>query len=415
MRLIVFTDTLTDVNGVARFVRGIASISHQKGLPVQVVHCGPDAVLTQGSAAHSLPPTVRKHDPLLSMAMPLYPLLRLNIPNVLDSVRVLKEFRADAVHLSTPGPVGCAGWFAAGYLGLPRFATHHTDFPAYLRQLTQSESVGFFTESIMGRFYRVCSKVFTRSPEYAAALCTFGVPPNDVVQLRPGIQLDDFGPHLADDACVRRIGFSSSSGTVDLLDGRPIVLSVGRISIEKNLPFLADAWKLRSHGERGPRLVIVGDGPYLSTMQNELAAEVAAGNVVFTGFRFGNELAALYAAAMVFVFPSRTDTLGQVVMEAQASGTAVIVSTEGGPAGLASNGRGLVLPAERGFEGAWAAAIAQLCENAELREQLTAAARRDVASRDLESSVLSWWMSQEDALSRGSKSSPTVVSDNGST
>jgi glycosyltransferase involved in cell wall biosynthesis len=118
---------------------------------------------------------------------------------------------------------------------------------------------------------------------------------------------------------------------------------VGRVSREKNLELLADAFMEVAGGAAPAQLVIIGDGPY----GNELRKKLAGYPVIFTGFLKGENLAAAYASSDVFVFPSTTDTFGNVVLEAQASGLPVIVSDSGGPRELMLDGvTGLVIRAD---------------------------------------------------------------------
>ena len=109
---------------------------------------------------------------------------------------------------------------------------------------------------------------------------------------------------------------------------------MGRVSKEKNLEFLSDAFQEITDSGFESNLIIVGDGPYKNEMEQELKGYPA----VFTGFLSGEELCTAYASADVFVFPSATDTFGNVVLEAQASGLPVIVSDEGGPKELMKDG-----------------------------------------------------------------------------
>jgi glycosyltransferase involved in cell wall biosynthesis len=138
------------------------------------------------------------------------------------------------------------------------------------------------------------------------------------------VDTEAFSPSRRDPGIWGRLGFQAGM----------TFLYVGRVSKEKNLELLADAFRLlgREYPETG--LVIVGDGPYREALEERLAGT----NCLFTGFRGGDELRALYASADVFVFPSTTDTFGNVVLEAQASGLPVIVSDQGGPHELMING-----------------------------------------------------------------------------
>jgi glycosyltransferase involved in cell wall biosynthesis len=144
-------------------------------------------------------------------------------------------------------------------------------------------------------------------------------------------------------------------------------------------------------------LVVVGDGPYLAAMREELRGHRA----VFLGFRHGPELAMCYAGCDLFAFPSTTDTLGQVVMEAQASGLPVLVTDEGGPKEIVRDGvTGRVLRADPGL---WAKEIAAMADDGERRGAMGDAAAGFMAGFPFERSFEHWWGVHRDVVDdRGS-------------
>jgi glycosyltransferase involved in cell wall biosynthesis len=139
------------------------------------------------------------------------------------------------------------------------------------------------------------------------------------------VDTDSYSPHM------RKPGFWESRGAAP---GRTVLLYVGRVSREKGLEMLVDAFKELADAGAAIALAVIGDGPYREEMETSLAGHPA----VFTGYLTGEELQRGYASADVFVFPSATDTFGNVVLEAQASGLPVIVSDEGGPRELVVDG-----------------------------------------------------------------------------
>ncbi|GIW74389.1 MAG: hypothetical protein KatS3mg103_0911 [Phycisphaerales bacterium] len=178
------------------------------------------------------------------------------------------------------------------------------------------------------------------------------------------------------------------------------MLYVGRVSTEKNLPMLAAIWpRVRRRAlEAGVQahLVVVGGGPYLEQMQAALAGQGA----VFAGFKHGRELAELYASSDLFVFPSLTDTLGQVVLESQASGVPVVVADQGGPKEVVDDGRtGLVLPG-RSPE-AWVSAIADLVVDHGRRRAMGQAAQAWAKRFSIASSFEAFWSAHEALLDEG--------------
>lgn len=349
MRVMLFTDTLGDVNGVSRFIRNAAAEALATGRALEVVT----------STNFEIPGmrNLRRVMPLVATRMPRYEQLELAVPPVGRLMSLAREFDPDVVHVSTPGPVGLVGRLAAGRLRRPLVGVYHTDFPAYVERLFGDDSLAYFTSGYMKWFYRGFAAILTRSEDYAGALERLGIPRQRLGALRPGISLGEFGGHMRDEGVMARLGMSGPSVRV---------LYVGRVSTEKNIGLLERVWPAarRRLGIAGvdAELVVVGDGPAKSTLERSLRGEGAR----FLGFRHGAELSAIYAGCDLFVFPSTTDTLGQVVMEAQASGLPVLVSDQGGPREVVMDGEtGLVLSA--GDERAWEDAVVALATDAARR------------------------------------------------
>lgn len=373
----LFTDTLADVNGVSRFVRNIAAAAHDSGRDFRAVTSTIFA-MPPGQDLVNLPPR-------FSMALPGYPDLQLALPPFRRLITLAREFRPHVIHVSTPGPVGVAGRLAARALRVPLVGVYHTDFPAYVDHLFGHPSLTYFAESFMRRFYSGFSAVFTRSVDYASRVRALGLPASRVLPLRPGVRTDDFHPR-----------FRAQPAPDCLAQPRPMlrVLYVGRVSIEKNLPLLARAWHeadaaLRARG-LDAELVVVGDGPYRAAFKHALAGTRAR----FTGFLHAEPLSRAYAHADLFVFPSATDTLGQVVMEAQASGVPVLVSDVGGPKEVTVPGvTGLVLPASDPH--AWARAITDLAADRARRERMGRAAHAHMQAFDMQATLEQFWSVHE--------------------
>lgn len=378
MRVCLFTDTLGDINGVSRFIRGVAEQSLLVGRSLDV--------LTSTRFACPAQPNIHNLAPHVAFAMPGYRHLELALPPRSRLVRLADSLRPDAVHVSTPGPVGLVGRAYAIRRRLPLLGTYHTDFPAYVDHLLEDEACTWLCRRVMERFYRPFDRVFTRSDEYARSVEALGVSPGRIPRLLPGIDTEAFHPRFRDGAIWGRLGIPP---------GAPKVLYVGRVSVEKNLPLLARVWAgvaaATDHlGEAAPVLVVVGDGPYRPPMEARLAGRRAH----FLGFRHGPELSALYASSDLFAFPSTTDTLGQVVMEAQSAGLGVIVTDRGGPASVVNaQGRpdqtGYVLPATDAPR--WAGVITRLCADPALRRALGANARRKIGPMSIRHSFEHFW------------------------
>lgn len=394
LRVRVFTDTLADVNGVSRFILDMLRLARDHGHDLGAVT----------STRRSLPPTTRRIAnlaPLWARPMPGYANLDLALPPPGAVRRQLLIDPPDVVHISTPGPVGFAAWRAARSLGIPVVATYHTDFPAYVDHLFGDAALTCCARRAMRAFYSRCDLVLTRSAAYARVVKDLGVHCSRIHALRPGTNTATFNPQHRDAAVWERPGASADRAAVVR------VLYVGRVSVEKNLPLLAAAWRAataRLAASVNAELVVVGDGPYLPAMRAALAGTPTR----FLGFKSGADLSRLYASSDLFVFPSATDTLGQGVLEAQASGLPALVSDVGGPREIIRADRtGLVLPAHN--PSAWTSAIVALASDHERRAHLAAAAAAHGQTLTIEASFEHFWQLHERAAGwHAPTPSPTI-------
>lgn len=380
MKVCLFTDTLGDVNGVARFIQNVAAQSRKSGREFHVITC----------TRFSVPdvPNITNFDPVFATAMPKYENLELVLPPVTKMLRMVDRIQPDVIHISTPGTVGGVGMLASKMLKCPVLGVYHTDFPAYIDRLFDDGGFTKVTERFMRAFYQPFRAVFTRSQDYVESLVRLGLPRDRMISLRPGIDIQQFHPRFRDPAVWSRFPGC---------DPRAVkVLYCGRVSLEKNMPLLANAWKQASAilRERGipAQLIVVGDGPYRQSMERDLARHDAK----FLGFRHGDELSTIYASSDLFVFPSVTDTLGQVVMESQSSGLPVIVTDQGGPKEVVRHGStGFVLPADQ--PRLWAERIAELAADEPRRQAMGAEAHAFMQDFSLEASFEHFWQTHREA------------------
>ncbi|MFN0010924.1 MAG: glycosyltransferase family 4 protein [Phycisphaerales bacterium] len=384
LRLMLLTDTLADVNGVSRFILDVARAAHERARDLTVV-------TSTRMACPSLPNIVNI-PPLLAARMPRYEQLEAVLPPMRRIFDMVILHRPDAVHLSTPGPVGIAGWWAARRLRIPIVGIYHTDFPAYIAHLFDDDALTWTSTAAMRWFYKPFAKVMTRSAQYARVVKDLGIRCSRIRSLRPGTDTQAFHPRHADRSIWR---------TIPGCDPQSVkVLFVGRVSVEKNLPFTARIWaavsnQLRRAGPGTPtaELIIVGDGPY----RREMEAALQGMNAHFLGFRLGAELSRLYASSDLFLFNSLTDTLGQVVLEAQASGIAVLVSDFGGPQEVTRNGTtGLVLPGNN--QQAWVDALVALITDRPRLRSMGLAAREYAQTMSIDASFDHFWEVHEQAV-----------------
>ena len=376
-RVVLFTDTLGDVNGVSRFIRNAAdlALSTQRDF----------TVLTSTNFAIPRQSNIINCAPIVATKMPKYENLELVLPPFRELLRAATALRPTVIHISTPGSVGLAGRIIASRLRVPVAGVYHTDFPAYIDKLFVNESMTEGCSAFMRWFYKPFARIFTRSDDYAKRLVSLGIDERVLVTLKPGIRIDEFHPRFRDENIYRRLG---------CLPEAVRFLYCGRVSVEKNLPLLARVWphvhaQLSQAGVPA-ELILIGDGPYRATMQEQLAQC----NARFLGFRHGAELASLYATGDVFAFPSATDTLGQVVMESQASGLPVLVTDQGGPKEVTRHGvTGLVLPATD--ERAWISAMVELGMQRAKRQSMGAAAHAAMQDYSITKSFEHYWRVHE--------------------
>jgi glycosyltransferase involved in cell wall biosynthesis len=383
MRVLLFTDTLADVNGVSRFIQTLARHARSEGRDLFVATSSRRPIPT-GSNLLNLPRW-------LAVPMPGYRTLDLALVRRRRALDLARRLEPDVIHASTPGPVGLAGRWVARHLGLPLVCTHHTDFPAYMERLFDDEALAHAARAYLRWFFAPARRIIARSPDTRRALIDLGLNPDRVADFPPGIDTRAFSPRFRDPARWSRLD--------PLPRGAPgpppvRVLYVGRVSIEKGLDRLADLWPACAADARArgfhARLIIVGDGPWLPIMRRRLDPDGHADTARFLGFRHGHELATIYASADLFVFPSDTDTLGQSVLEAQCSGLPVLVGDRGGPGDLVLHGRtGLIVPAHDAT--AWRSALLGLITGTERRLAMARAAADHGATFTFARSFEAWW------------------------
>jgi glycosyltransferase involved in cell wall biosynthesis len=266
-----------------------------------------------------------------SVAIPIYPDVRLTVPSYGTVYRVARRFKPDLIHSETEFIQGRLGQLVGARLGIPLVSSYHTDFARY----ADSYGIPWLRGSIEGyitRFHRRSRRTYTPSAPARDDLHAWGI--RDVEVWGRGVDINTYHPRLRSDALREQRG----------LTNRFTFLYVGRLAHEKNVEQIVEAYRLALPAlpADGTRLVIAGAGP------REAALRAAAPpGVVFLGYLDrGTELPALYASADAFVFASLTETLGLVVLEAMASGLPVIATPAGGVADHLRDGEnGLAYPA----------------------------------------------------------------------
>lgn len=351
LRIALITETYPpEVNGVANSILRVVTGLRARGHAVQVIRprqpaadvctpqCDGETVLTRG------------------MALPMYSHLRMGLPSHRLLRALWQQQRPDVVHIATEGPLGWSALRVARQLGLPVCADFRTNFQAYSRFY----GVGWMRRPIMGylrSFHNGCHGTMVPTDTLRTQLTRDGFGALSVVAR--GVDTQLFSPVRRD----RALRASWNAGDDDV-----VVLHVGRLAPEKNLTVLVAAFQQLQQVCPRARLVVVGDGPSRHTLQ------AGCPGAVFAGFRTGEDLAAHYASSDIFLFPSLTETYGNVTPEAMASGLAVVAFDDAAAGQLIAHGHnGVLVP--KGQAAAFSAAATGLASDPHLQKRLGSMAR----------------------------------------
>jgi glycosyltransferase involved in cell wall biosynthesis len=304
----LFVDAPEHLSGVALTLQSWSEEAARQGRPL-FLHMAGSELRKPGCKSFPKVGTLRFRS---------YEGLDVPVPDVKAVSAYMRGHPFDVAHLSTPGPMGMLGMRLARDAGVPVCGTYHTDFPRYVRELTGSAELEARTWDFMRWFYGQMDLVAAPSQATRNDLIAHGLDPARIQVVGRGVEQQAFSPEHRDPELRRAWGVA---------DNETVLLYVGRVSREKNLPLLTEAYRDLHASGSSVRLVVVGDGPYAPEMRASLASTPA----VFPGVLKGQDLSAAFASADLFVFPSETDTFGRVILEAQASGLPVLVSDKGGP------------------------------------------------------------------------------------
>jgi glycosyltransferase involved in cell wall biosynthesis/predicted metal-dependent phosphoesterase TrpH len=378
-RIAILADGIGSTHGVSRTIEEI----RRRGVPgfeIEVVATDPEVD--------------RRLSAVAEFDVPFYPGLRIGVPSLSAAAQTLADGDFDAIHVCSPGPAGVVGALLGRALGLPLIGSYHTELTAYAQLRSGRRRVAETMELAVATFYNACDLVLSPSPASDQALASIGMNAEKVLRWDRGVDTSRFDPALREQALRASWAsgtsayaphapsreHTSSGDAADDTAGREraiYVLYAGRITHEKGADLLAGAFLAAR--ERDPRLhlVLAGDGP-----EREYLSERVGEHASFLGWQRGADLARTYASADVFLFPSATDTFGQVILEAQASGLPVLAVAAGGPLELVRDGMtGLLRDAD---PGQLADALLTLAGSAALRERLAVAALGAVRERTWE-------------------------------
>lgn len=301
LRIAVVTETYPpEVNGVAgtiaRVVEGLRDRGHELQLVRPRQHRDDVAIVESGFAEMLM----------RGLPIPRYPELKMGLPAKRALLRRWSFERPDIVHLATEGPLGWSALQAARQLRLPVISEFRTNFHAY----SQHYGVGWLRHPIhayLRKFHNQCARTLVPSPDLLQTLEAQRFERLAVVAR--GVDTQRFRPE-------RRSAQLRAQWGAD--DSTPVLICVGRLAAEKNLGLAVDAYQRLRQLQPRARLVLVGDGP----LRGQLAQRCP--DAILAGQRVGDDLATHYASGDLFVFPSLTETFGNVVPEAMACGLPVV-------------------------------------------------------------------------------------------
>jgi len=277
MKICLVTDTWNNVNGVVTTLNATVHELEQRGHTVKILHPGL----------------------FKTFSMPSYPEIKLSW-NLWNLGSMIEQFDPDAIHIATEGPLGCAArWYCkVRKRQIPHNTSYHTKFPEYLKIHHGIPLwIGYW---FMRLFHKFSSRVLVTTPTVKNELTGCGL--TNLVVWNRGVDHAVF----------------NSVGRYKTLASKPVLLCVSRASYEKGLD---EFCSLQTVGTK----ILVGDGPYLEDLKQKYP------DVIFTGYKTGKNLQHYYANADVFVFPSKSDTFGVVMLEAIACGTPVAAYPVTGP------------------------------------------------------------------------------------
>ena len=308
----------------------------------------------------------RRLPAVADVEIPFYPGLRVGVPGVPAVVDALAEGRYGLLHVCAPGPAGVVAGLTARMLGLPLAGSYHTELAAYAQLRAGDPRVAMGMQLALSAFYGQCGVVLSPSAAADASLRELGIPEGRIARWDRGVDLARFSP--------------SRREPERLPAARVNVLYAGRLTREKGADLLANAFLAARARDPRLHLVLAGGGPEEERMRARLGRAAT-----FLGWLDRDELAATYASADMFLLCSATDTFGQVVLEAQASGLPVVAVAAGGPAELIADDRSGLLCAPSAA--ALGGAVTGLAGSRAMRERLARGGLAAVRERTWEASL----------------------------
>jgi glycosyltransferase involved in cell wall biosynthesis/predicted metal-dependent phosphoesterase TrpH len=281
----------------------------------------------------------RRLSAVAEVDIPFYAGLKIGVPSPLAVVEALADGRYGLIHVCAPGPAGAAAALTARVLELPLVGSYHTELAAYAGLRSGDRALELGVQAALGALYEACDVVLSPSGASDARLAELGVAPARLGRWDRGVDVERFDPARREPG---RFG------------DRVNVLYPGRLTLEKGADLLAESFLAARRLDPRLHLLLAGGGPEEPRLRERLGDAAT-----FLGWLEGDALAVTYASADLMLFCSQTDTFGQVLLEAQASGLPIVAVGVGGPAELIDSGRsGVLCPPDAEAIGAVVARLA---------------------------------------------------------
>ncbi|QDP40365.1 glycosyltransferase family 4 protein [Radiobacillus deserti] len=349
MRIAIFSDTYApEINGVARTLKRYTDYLEKRGIEYRLFVPNVSTPV----------PTVPQVQRLSSIPFLLYPDCRLALPNP-HIKHTLEQFKPTLIHIATPINIGLYGLHYGKKNGIPMVASYHTNFDDYLEYYHLS-LLNKLLWKYMHWFHRSFDKVFVPSKSTKEKLLQNQIHDNIELWGR-GVNHQMYTPNKRSSEVVK---------AKYQIKEKNLILYVGRIAPEKDIHIVLETfYSLPEHIRKDAHLIIVGDGPLFDTLSEQHQEQIT-----WTGFMEGEQLAEVYASSDVFLFPSPTETFGNVVLEALSSGLPVIGANAGGVQHLVKEGKtGFLCEPKKVNQFARQTSI--LLENSDLRSAFSYSAR----------------------------------------
>lgn len=357
MRLALFTDTYEpDVNGVARTLGRWTDYLRRQGIECLIV--APDTAASEHAAI-----TTSEVNRIASLPLFIYPECRFALPNPSSVRQLLHQFQPTLIHVATPFNLGLCGIQYAKKYKIPLVASYHTHFDQYLPFYNLQWMVKLLWRYLEW-FHQDCSKIYVPSKSTFEELKERGWAADRLAIWGRGIDTTAYHPHVNREQWLEQHGIEKDSF---------VVLYVGRLAPEKNVDVAIEAFAAFQKSICPEAvLVFAGEGPAVHSLKEQCRREGIPSR--FVGFSMMPQLQQWYAASDVFLFPSATETFGNVVLEAMACGTAVIGADTGGVTNLIEHGV-TGLQCRSGQADSFLAALKSLYSDASLRARMGAKGR----------------------------------------